>query len=53
MKIVDNISDDEAILEGKRITLPFKRLYDEWMKEYKKWTKEFELRRGRHLIQRI
>ncbi len=54
IKMVNSrISDEEAKAEGKRLTLPFKQRYDQWMKEYKKWNREFVLRRGRHLIQRV
>jgi len=48
-----SISDAEANSEGKRITRPYKRRYDEWMGEYKKWAKNFALRRGRRLITRL
>jgi len=48
-----SLSDEEANREGKGITHPYKRRYDEWMGEYKKWTKNFVVRRGRRLITRI
>ncbi len=52
-RVEKKLSDAEAEKKGKRITLPCKQRYDNWMREYKNWCHEFALRRGRRLIIRV
>ena len=52
-RINDTLSDEEADIEGKRLTLPYKKRYDVWMGEYKKWCHDFYRRRGRRIIIKV
>ena len=54
IKRVDKtFTDAEADKEGNKMTIPNKKRYDNWMREYKNRCLEFYRRRGRRLILKV
>jgi hypothetical protein len=52
-KIDKNITKEEAMKKGAKLTFPFKQRYDRWMKEYRLWSGGFFSRRDRRIILRL
>lgn len=47
------VTKQEANKISQKYSIPLKKRYDEWMKEYKLWSDQFAKRRGQRLIRRV